>query len=184
MISCKCKAVVIAFFGVLLLLPPACRAYTARVVGISGGGDVLTVSVNGSTRKVRLYGIECPRFGQPFHDKSLYMAKYLSLERDVEISPIFTDNYGLQNGLVRIQGSGQYLNSQLVGYGLAWVKPCDSKSPLCKEWKKIEGFAQMNFVGLWAQPPAIAPWEWRKAERKQILDRMKPSKKEKLAPLQ
>jgi hypothetical protein len=47
------------------------------------------------------------------------------------------------------------------------------------EWKKLEGIAQMNFVGLWAQPPAIAPWEWQKAQRMLILDRMKSPAKPK-----
>ncbi len=176
----KSKALVIfvAVFVVFSALPMSCPAYMGRVVNVDGG-DLLTVSVNGSARKIRLYGIACPLFGQPFHGKALFMTKYLSLERNVDITPVFTDNYGVENSLVRVEGTGAYINDRLVGYGLAWVKPCDSKSHLCVEWKKLEGFAQMNFVGLWAQPPAVAPWEWVKAQRAQILDRMKSEQKQK-----
>lgn len=172
MLTGRCKAIAIALFAVCSLLPSPCFAYTGKIVDVGDGGDLLRVSVDGSLRNIRLYGIACPHFGQQFHEKALFMTRYLSLQKNVEISPIFTDNDGNVNALVRIEGSSQYINSELVGYGLAWVKPCEGKSRLCREWKKLEGFAQMNFIGLWAQPPAIAPWEWEKAKRKAILERM------------
>ncbi|MDA8307107.1 MAG: thermonuclease family protein [Deltaproteobacteria bacterium] len=180
MLRGKSRAVVIvvALFVVFVAFPLPCLAYAGKVVNVDGG-DLLTVSVNGSVRKIRLYGIGCPLFGQPFHGKAMFMTKFLSLQRDVEITPVFRDNYGVENALVRIDGSAEYLNEKLVEYGLAWVKPCDRKSHLCREWKKLEGVAQMNFIGLWAQPPAIAPWDWEKAKRLRILDRMKAAEKRK-----
>lgn len=178
--KCKASVIVIAFFAVCSLFPRPCLAYMGTVVDVGGGGDLLKVSVDdGPVRNIRLYGIACPHFGQPFHEKSLFMTKYLSLRKNVEISPIFTDNDGIENALVRIEGSSQYLNNKLVGYGLAWVKPCEDKSRLCGEWMKLEGFAQLNFIGLWARPPAIAPWDWEKARRKMILDNMEKAEKQK-----
>ena len=175
----KSKALVIfvMLFAVCCSSPSLCSAYTGRVENVDEG-DLLTVSADGVSRKVRLYGIACPLFGQPFHGKALFMTKFLSLKRNVEITPIFTDNYGVQNCLVRVEGSGAFLNDRLLGYGLAWVKPCDGKSHLCAEWKMLEGIAQTNFVGLWAHPPAVAPWEWQKAQRMLILDRMKEPAKQ------
>jgi endonuclease YncB( thermonuclease family) len=177
-LNSKAFVTVVAFLAISLSFPLLCRAYTGRVVNVAAG-DLVKVSTNGSTQKLRLYGIACPLFGQPFHEKALFMTKYLSLQREVEITPLFKDNYGIENALVRVVGSSGYLNAKLIGYGFAWVKPCDDKSRLCKEWKKMEGFAQMNFVGLWAQPPAIAPWDWQKAQRKMILDRMDSESKQK-----
>jgi len=159
-----------------LLFMPMCRAYSGTVVDVLEG-DVLMVDVAGSTQKVRLYGIACPVYGQPFHDKARFLANNLALRRSVEITPVFKDADGIDNVLARIEGLPDFLNNQLVGYGLAWVKPCDSKSRLCEQWKKQEEFAQMNFIGLWAQPPAIAPWEWRKAQRMQIYERGMESRK-------
>lgn len=172
----KVIVLVIAFVAICSLFALPCLAFTGKVVSV-GAGDLMTVSANGATRQIRLYGVVCPLFGQPFHEKALFMTKFLSLQREVEITPVFKDNYGVENVLVRVEGSTGYLNYKLVGYGLAWVKPCDDKSRLCQEWKKLEGFAQMNFIGLWAQPPAIAPWDWQKAQRLMILDRMKAAEK-------
>jgi endonuclease YncB( thermonuclease family) len=170
----KTNGTFLALLVACLLLVPVSSpwAYSGKVVDVPQG-DLLVVSVGGSAQKIRLYGIECPVFGQPFHDKARFMANYISLQRNVEITPVFKDHDGIENALVRIEGVADYLNNQLVGYGLAWVKPCDSKSRLCEEWKKQEGFAQMNFIGLWAQPRAISPWEWKKAQRMQIYERSK-----------
>ncbi len=174
----KVMIFVAVVLGSFFLFVSPSYAYTGKVVDVTAG-DLLTVSANGSSRKLRLYGVACPLFGQPFHEKALFMTKFLSLQKEVEITPVFKDNYGVENGLVRVDGSAGYLNYKLVTYGLAWVKPCGDKSRLCREWKKLEGLAQMSFVGLWAQPPAIAPWDWQKAQRMMILDRMKAADKKK-----
>jgi endonuclease YncB( thermonuclease family) len=174
----KLKIAVILFvsFVTVLMFLPACWAYSGKVVDVLEG-DVLMISTGGSAQKIRLYGIACPVFGQPFHEKARFLANNLSLQRNVEVTPVFTDGDGTVNALVRIEGVADYLNNQLVGYGMAWVKPCDNKSRLCEVWKKQEAFAQMNFIGLWAQPPVIPPWEWKKAQRMQIYERSKESSK-------
>ena len=172
----KIVVILLASFVAGLLFLPACWAYSAKVVDVLAG-DLLMVSASGSAEKIRLYGIACPVFGQPFYDKARFLANHLSLQRNVEITPVYKGPDGIVNALVRIEGVKDYLNNQLVGFGMAWVKPCDGKSRLCVEWKKQEGFAQMNFIGLWAYPPAIPPWEWKKAERMQIYERSKEQSK-------
>jgi len=173
----KNAVMLVASLMAWLLFMPMCWAYSGTVVDVPEG-DVLMVAAAGSVQKVRLYGIACPVHGQPFHDRARFLANNLALQRRVEITPVFKDSDGTENVLVRIEGVGDFLNNQLVGYGLAWVKPCDSKSRLCEQWKKQEEFAQMNFIGLWAQPPAIAPWEWKNAQRMQIYERGVESKKQ------
>jgi endonuclease YncB( thermonuclease family) len=174
----KHKNAVVLFASLMagLLFMPMCWAYSGIVVDVPEG-DVLKVAVAGSVQKVRLYGIACPVFGQPFHDKARFLANNLLLQRSVEITPVFKDNDGIENVLLRIEGVADFFNNRLVGYGLAWVKPLDRKYRLCEQWKKQEEFAQMNFIGLWAQPPAIAPWEWKNAQRMQIYERGMESKK-------
>jgi endonuclease YncB( thermonuclease family) len=172
----KIAVILFAAFVIGFLSLPACWAFSGKVVDVLGG-DVLLVSVDGGTQKIRLYGIACPVFGQPFYDKARFLANHLSLQRNVEVTPVFTDSDGMVNALVRIEGVADYLNNQLVGYGMAWVKPCDSKSRLCGVWKKQEEFAQMNFIGLWAHPPAIPPWDWKKAERMQIYEQSREQSK-------
>ena len=173
----KIVVILLASFVAGLLFLPACWAYSAKVVDVLAG-DLLMVSASGSAEKIRLYGIACPVFGQPFHEKARFLTNHLSLQRNAEITPVLTDAEGIVNALVRIEGVADYLNNQLVGYGMAWVKPCDSKSRLCVAWKKQEEFAQMNFIGLWSQPPAIPPWDWKKAERMQIYERSREQSKQ------
>ncbi len=170
--------IVFIIFAILLAglaLPQVSAAYSGRVVEIRKG-DVLMVDTGGVVQEIRLYGVACPVFGQPFYDKARFLLTHLSLQRTVEVTPIFKDENGIENALVRIEGVKDFLNNQLIGYGLAWVRPCDAKSRLCAEWKKQEEFAQMNFIGLWAQPPAIAPWEWQNAQRMEIYERGLKSK--------
>ncbi len=177
--SGKHKGAIILFASIVagFLSLPACWAYSGKIVDVPEG-DVLIVSSAGSLQKVRLYGIACPVFGQPFHDKARYLANFLSFQKNAEITPVFKDADAVENALVRIEGVADYLNNQLIGYGLAWVKPCEPRSQLCEQWKKLEGLAQMNFIGLWAQPPAIPPWEWKKAERMQIYEQSVESSKQ------
>jgi endonuclease YncB( thermonuclease family) len=159
-----------------LMFLRACWAYSGTVVEVPAG-DVLRVAVADSVQTVRLYGISCPVLGQPFHEKAQFLTNNLALRKKVEITPVFKDANGIDNVLVRIEGVVDFLNNQLIGYGVAWVRPCDSKSRLCEQWKKQEEFAQMNFIGLWAQPPAIAPWEWQNAVRMQIYEKGMESRK-------
>jgi endonuclease YncB( thermonuclease family) len=174
----KCRFAFILFTSLVagLLLLRNCWAYSGKIVDVPEG-DVLMVASADSVQKVRLYGIACPALGQPFHDKARFLANHLSLKKSAEIIPVFKDADGIENALVRIEGVSDFLNNQLVGYGLAWVKPCDRNSRLCEQWKKQEEFAQMNFIGLWAEPPAIAPWEWKKAMRRQIYEKSMESAK-------
>ena len=77
----------------------------------------------------------CPVHGQPYHDKARLLVNNLTLQRNAEITPLFNDEEGINNALVRIQGHKDYLNGQLVGYGMAWVKPVQCKARMCDEWK-------------------------------------------------
>jgi endonuclease YncB( thermonuclease family) len=154
----------------------SCHAYSATIVDVRAG-DLLVISAEGQAQTVRLYGVMCPVHGQPYHDKARLLVNHLTLQRNAEITPLFNDEEGVSNVLVRIQGVKDYLNGQLVGYGMAWVKPVQCKSRLCDEWRKLEELARKNLVGLWSEPYAVPPWEWRKAQRMEIYRRSQESPK-------
>lgn len=164
-----------AFFYSLILAVAfcaPCHAGVGRVVEILEG-DLLVVNADGAQQKIRLYGVACPVRNQPFFSQARVLTTHLTLQKGVEITPVFTDSDGIVNALVRIEGVRDYLNGQLVSYGLAWVKPTDCKARLCDDWKKLEGLAQQNAIGLWAESGTIPPWEWKKAERMDIYFRSK-----------
>jgi micrococcal nuclease len=147
-----------------------CYAYTGRIVEVLEG-DVLIANADGATQKIRLYGVASPERNQPFFVQARLLTTHLSLQKGVEITPVFTDPDGTVNALVRLDGVKDYLNGQLVSYGMAWVKPSECKARLCDEWKKLEALAQQNAIGLWSESAVIPPWEWKKAERMDIYHR-------------
>jgi micrococcal nuclease len=155
-----------------------CLAGMGRVVEILEG-DLLVVNADGTQQKIRLYGVACPVRNQPFFSQARVLTTHLSLQRGVEVTPVFTDPDGVVNALVRIEGVKDYLNGQLVSYGLAWVKPTECKARLCDEWRKLEELARQNAIGLWSESAVIPPWEWKQAERMEIYHRGKEASQKK-----
>lgn len=140
-------------------------------------GDLILVSTDEKVKKIRLYGIAAPARGQPFYEKARALTRFLAIGKSAEITEIYKDSDAVVNALVRIDGIKDYLNQQLIGYGLAWVKVEDCRSRLCEEWRKLEGLAQQNAIGLWSESPAIPPWLWKAAERTQVYEKSMESLK-------
>jgi len=63
-------------------------------------------------------------------------------------------------GMVMIDGMNA--NEELLKAGLAWHYKTYDKNPA---WAQYEVTARERKKGLWFQPNAIPPWEWRKGRR-------------------
>ncbi len=153
----------------LFIMATVCQAWTGRVVRVSEG-DLLVISHDGKEKKYRLYGVECPERGQPYWEKALGLVTFLTEDRVVEVNPVYQGLDGYQNVLLRIQGTKEYLNQQLVAYGLAWVRPEECSSHMCAEWKRLQEMARTRLIGLWADKHPIPPWEWKKEHWKELLE--------------
>jgi len=153
-----------------------CPAWQGQVVGVISG-DLFTVSHEGQIDKIKLYGIESPKRGQPFGEHSGALASHLAMQRMVEVTPLFKGYDGVENALVRIEGSKDYLNVQLITHGLAWVKPNECSAHICAEWRGLENLARSNAVGLWADPVPVPPWEWQKEQRLKIREHSQKQEK-------
>jgi hypothetical protein len=55
---------------------------------------------------------------------------------------------------------GKLLNHELVGQGMAWWYR--KYAPADRELERLEQEARAAKRGLWSQPGAVPPWEWRK----------------------
>jgi len=155
---------------VLVVLSSHCHAFNGKIIKVDDG-DLVTVLADKTEQKIRLYGIVCPVRGQPFHEKAQALTSYLALQRNAEVTTIFRDSDGIENGLIRVEGAGDYLNQRLISHGLAWVKPSQCRSRFCDDWRKMEELARWNAIGLWAESPTIAPWDWKQAEKMEIYER-------------
>ncbi len=157
------------FISALLvaIFSPQSHAFFGKVIEVPEG-DLVVVSANGVEQRIRLYGVATPVKGQSFHEKARILTGCLSLKRNVEVTNIYRDAEGVMNALIRIDGSKENLNLQLIAYGLAWVKTNECSANMCSEWKAREVLAKSNFVGLWIDPDPIPPWEWKKQSRSKI----------------
>ena len=130
--------------------PPNTQTVTCeRVID----GDSLVIRQDGQAVEVRLEGIDCPEFGQPFRDEAKAMTAQLCQGQPLELEVIARDKYG--RPLVRLYVDGREVNELLVRSGLAWQYGRDGRLT----WAESQARAQK--VGIWAQPSPVPPWEWR-----------------------
>jgi endonuclease YncB( thermonuclease family) len=163
----RSAGVFVAVFACIVFFHSYCCAWQGTVVGVPDAG-LLLVSHENQIDKIGLYGIECPERGQPFWEQARVLASHLAMQKTVEVTPLYPGYDGSQVSLVRVEGSKDYLNVQLVSHGLAWVKPKECSANICADWRALENLARSNAIGLWMDPNPIPPWEWKKEQRRAI----------------
>jgi len=82
----------------------------------------------------------------------------------VQTQEMDTDRYGRVVGLVSV--GDLVLNRHLIEYGYAWVYHQYCKAPFCSEWSEVEAKAKTARKGLWKNPNAIPPWDYRRSDTK------------------
>lgn len=127
-------------------LAQAAGTITGKVVRVADGDTVTVLTPDRQQIKVRLYGIDCPEKRQAYGNRS----------RQAVASMI-------AGKTVRVRSMG--VDRALVRQGMAWVYTRYCKAPECRTWHRDEAEAQAARRGLWADPHATPPWEWRRANR-------------------
>lgn len=147
----------------LLLLSFPASAFSGKVVGVSDG-DTITVMHQGKGERVRLYGIDCPEKGQAFGQKAKRFTSDMVFGKIVEVEPMATDRYGRTVGFVF--AGRECLNVELIRSGFAWVyvEYCSDKYK--QPWGLLEAQARESRSGLWADRSPVAPWAWRREQRR------------------
>lgn len=131
-----------------------------KVVAVKDG-DTFKVLYNNREHTIRLAHIDCPEKKQPFGTKAKQYASALCFGKNVLVkSDGKTDRNGRIIGEIFVENI--CVNKELVNRGLAWHFKKYSKS---KEYAQLEHSARQLRVGLWSDPRAIAPWDWRKGFR-------------------
>ena len=135
--------------------------FSGRVVGVADG-DTITVLVGVEPRRVRLAGIDAPERGQPFGQRAKQALSRLVFGRTVRVVVRGQDRYGRLLGEVLLP-DGASLNERLVKEGWAWHYTRYSKDQRLAEQ---EATARRSRRGLWVDPRAMPPWEFRIANRR------------------
>ena len=155
------RIVAIGALSILIgLLPCVAKAWEADVVAVPDG-DSLKVRSQGREYKVRLYGIDCPEYGQDNWQEARTLTRSLVAGRRVALETMDKDQYGRFVALVSI--GDVLVNRELVRLGLAWQYPryCRSE-PLCTEMRELEMNAKRQEKGLWREPLPLPPWKWKR----------------------
>ena len=142
----------------LLLAVAAAQAdVRGRVVSVHDG-DTLTVLVERRQVKVRLMDIDAPELRQPFGTRSRQSLAELCFGKEASLDVRGTDRY--QRTLATVTCAGTDANAEQVRRGYAWTytRYARANSPL----SAIESEARRAHRGLWADPAAVAPWDWRR----------------------
>lgn len=123
-------------------------------------GDSLRIRQGSRVATIRLYGIDCPEYGQVGWQEAKNLTSTLARGQNVLVTPMDTDRYGRTVALVKIRG--RILNAELVQTGMAWVYPQYCRvQPLCRELETLELMARQQRLGLWREQHPMPPWVWK-----------------------
>jgi len=90
----------------------------ARLVSVADG-DTITILVEKTQHRIRLYGIDCPEKKQAFCNKTRQYTSDKVFGKEVAVEVKDVDQYGRKVGVVVLL-DGLSLNHMLVNAGLAW----------------------------------------------------------------
>ncbi|MBI5596627.1 MAG: thermonuclease family protein [Elusimicrobia bacterium] len=145
-------------------LPAGAEATLPGVVLRNNDGDTMALRLeDGTTRKIRLYGVDAPESSQPFGPEAQAFTQSLTAGRSVHVVVRETDDYGRLLGTV-VLPDGRSLNRELVRAGLAWWYRYFSPE-LGGDYGRLEEAARGSRLGLWAQDKPEAPWDFRRRTR-------------------
>ena len=136
---------------------PARETMTGKVIAIVTG-DTAIVERNNAAVKMRLYGIDCPAPGQPYHQEAGQFAMEHFLNEEVDVTILTVDSQ--QNPVVLLfNAAGISLSHLLAVHGMAWWDR--QNAPNDALLRRLNAEAITNERGLYADAAALAPWDYR-----------------------
>ena len=144
---------------------PLLELLTGKVVGVSDG-DTLTVLVQRDQSfeqiKVRVSWIDAPEKAQAFGNRSKQGLSDCAFAKEVRVEVIKLDRYRRSVGKVISLGTDCVLRQ--IELGLAWHYKAyarDQSFADRQSYAAAEDLAHERKLGLWSDPAAIPPWEFR-----------------------
>jgi endonuclease YncB( thermonuclease family) len=139
----------------------------ARVVGVHDGDTITVLDQSNTQYKIRLSGIDAPELHQDFGRRSKENLANMVFGKDVSITHDKVDRYGRIVGKIVLNNVD--VNLEQVEAGLAWhFKRYQNEQPPSDRslYSEAETRARNSKRGLWLQPNAVPPWDYRSAERR------------------
>lgn len=159
--NARAIGIVLAYLAVSV--QPAVEAaepFVASVVQVKDG-DSVVVSTGGTEYQARLGEIDAPEYGQAWGNAARQALRRLVLHRQVNVTVQDIDSYGRL--VVQLRLADVSINRQLVADGHAWAYRDYLRDATLLE---LEAAARQQGLGLWAQAEPVAPWLYRRGERR------------------
>lgn len=112
--------------------------------------------------RIRLFGVDAPEKGQPFGEKAKQYTADLCFGKVVRARQISKDQYRRVVAEVALPDNTS-LNYRLLQAGFVWHYKNFSQNEV---WAAAELQAKKEKLGLWKDAHPIAPWDWRKKNRR------------------
>ena len=147
-------------FLLLTLLPFGLYSQTfqVKVIGISDGDTFTGLNSDNLQLKFRIHGIDAPEKKQAFGTKAREHLGSLIFGQNVTVEVNDRDGWGRYIARVATE-DGRDVGKEMLQAGLAWhYKHYDNT----EAYAQAEQTARDNKRGLWSDPRAVAPWEFRK----------------------
>ena len=159
-----------AAFPILLLLalPTAALAIsvTGKVVGVSDGDTITVLDGSSKQHKIRLSGIDAPESSQAFGSNSKKALSDCAFGKQAVVDTDKIDRYGRSIGRVVVAGVDCNLRQAQLGLAWHYVKYASERPTAeSRSYAQAEQRARAGKVGLWSDPKALPPWEWRHNSR-------------------
>lgn len=149
--------------------------FNAKVVKIVDGDTIHAKDyMSNKTYKVRLLGIDAPEKNQSFGNEStLFLKKRITgkfvtiISKSNKNKPYTLDFYKRILGKVVLYDID--INLEMVQKGMAWHYKKYKKSQPKEDrhsYNKAEKEARKKNIGLWSNENPLAPWKWRKSNRR------------------
>ncbi|MDR1676775.1 MAG: thermonuclease family protein [Deltaproteobacteria bacterium] len=157
---------------VLALFPAdliAGEIYQGQVKRVADGDTIELLTKDYERVRVRLYGVDAPEKDQDGGLQSMNALKDLIDGREVTVDVLDVDRYSRLVGIIYLKSSSgptNSVNQTMIENGQAWVYDhyCKVKK-ICREFDKAQKRARSSKLGLWNNPRAKPPWEYRSYKR-------------------
>lgn len=153
----KNKLILTLFFFFTLYIATA-QSLRGKVIKASDGDTITILDSANQQIRIRLYGIDAPEKGQDFYNVAKQFTADFCFSKMVTIDVKDIDRYGRTVGIVWTTDSIN-VNLALLRSGLAWHYKMFDRTD---EFAQAEHLARINKIGLWKQPNAVPPWEFRR----------------------
>ena len=143
------------------------QALHGKVIGVADGDTVKVLDDTNTTHTIRLLGIDAPEKAQAFGTRAKHSLSELAYGQTVTVKWRKRDRYGRIVGTLHNR-RGDDLNLRQVQRGMAWHYADYQREQLPADretYAEAEVEARQRRIGLWADPHAEAPWQYRKKKR-------------------